>query len=81
MDSTEAVSHNVAIHTNISKCLKQEGLEVVARDGIEPPTPAFSGLYSSVSKSFIPRTLTTLLHLQTAELLDPTGTSISSPGV
>jgi hypothetical protein len=25
--------------------------------------------------------LTTLLHLQTAELLDPTGTSISSPGV
>ena len=52
---------------------------MVARDGIEPPTPAFSGLYSSVGKSFIPRTLTTLLHLQTAELLEPTGTSISSP--
>ena len=47
MDSTEAVSHNVAIHTNIGKCLKQEGIEVVARDGIEPPTPAFSGLRST----------------------------------
>ena len=48
MDSTESLSHNVAIYTNIDKCLKQEGLSVVARDGIEPPTPAFSGLGSPI---------------------------------
>ena len=44
MDSTEALSHTVEIYTSLAKCLKQEGLSVVARDGIEPPTPAFSGL-------------------------------------
>ena len=47
MDSTEAVSHNVAIYTSARKCLKQGRLGVVARDGIEPPTPAFSGLRST----------------------------------
>ena len=46
-DSTLAFSHRVAIYKNIDNCLKQEGLEVVARDGIEPPTPAFSGLRST----------------------------------
>ena len=53
-------------------------MPVVARDGIEPPTPAFSGLYSSVSKSFIPRNMTLFSSLQTIELLEPIGTSISS---
>jgi len=28
-------------------------LEMVARDGIEPPTPAFSGLLTDSSKGFI----------------------------
>jgi hypothetical protein len=81
MDSITPLSHSVEIHADGCKCLKQGRLSVVARDGIEPPTPAFSGLYSSVGKPFIPRALTTLLHLQTAELLEPIGTSISSPGV
>jgi hypothetical protein len=31
----------------VGNCLKQEGLKLVARDGIEPPTPAFSGLRST----------------------------------
>ena len=53
-------------------------MPLVARDGIEPPTPAFSGLYSSVSKSLIPRNMTMLSRLQTIELLEPIGTSISS---
>ena len=47
MDSTEALSQRSGIYTNGSNCLKQEGFEVVARDGIEPPTPAFSGLRST----------------------------------
>ena len=46
MDSTETLSHNVVIYANMRKCLKQKWLSVVARDGIEPPTPAFSGLNS-----------------------------------
>jgi hypothetical protein len=49
MDSTEALSQRVAIYTNVCNCLKQEGLRMVARDGIEPPTPAFSGLRSSAA--------------------------------
>ncbi len=53
-------------------------LKMVARDGIEPPPPAFSGLYSSVGKSFIPRNMSMLSRLQTIELLEPIGTSISS---
>ena len=47
MDSIEAVSHSVAFHTSVRNCLKHGRLEVVARDGIEPPTPAFSGLRST----------------------------------
>jgi hypothetical protein len=46
MDSTEALSRALVMHNNFGKCLKQEGLSLVARDGIEPPTPAFSGLDS-----------------------------------
>jgi hypothetical protein len=40
-------SHSVAISTSGCKYLKQGSLNVVARDGIEPPTPAFSGLRST----------------------------------
>ena len=43
MDSTEALSRNMSTYTNVRNCLKQGNLGVVARDGIEPPTPAFSG--------------------------------------
>ena len=43
------------------------GINMVARDGIEPPTPAFSGLYSSVGKSFIPRNMSMLSRLHTIE--------------
>jgi predicted DNA repair protein MutK len=39
LDSTQAHF----LHKNRGKCLKN----VVARDGIEPPTPAFSGLRST----------------------------------
>jgi hypothetical protein len=48
MDSTEPVSYKLAIYANGCKCLKQGRLNVVARDGIEPPTPAFSGLRSKI---------------------------------
>jgi hypothetical protein len=50
MDSVEPLSHSVAIHPSGCKCLKQEGLNVVARDGIEPPTPAFSGPPTELAK-------------------------------
>ena len=45
--SLDSKSCTTGIYTNTCKCLKQEGLSVVARDGIEPPTPAFSGLRST----------------------------------
>jgi len=35
MDSTEPLSHSVAIYKNVCNCLKQQRLEMVARDGIE----------------------------------------------
>ena len=47
MDSTKPLSYNVVTYKNSRNCLKQGALEVVARDGIEPPTPAFSGLRSN----------------------------------
>ena len=34
MDSTEALSHTMGAYKSVNNCLKQEGLEVVARDGI-----------------------------------------------
>ena len=46
-DSTTERSHGIALYKNARKCLKQGSLGVVARDGIEPPTPAFSGLRST----------------------------------
>jgi hypothetical protein len=47
MDSTEALSHNPMEGYGTWKSMKKEWLVVVARDGIEPPTPAFSGLRST----------------------------------
>ena len=47
MDSTEALFNNPEAMDRASKSMKLEILEVVARDGIEPPTPAFSGLRST----------------------------------
>ena len=46
-------------------------LNVVARDGIEPPTPAFSGLDSTIRISRILFTLTPLHRVQNSKLLGP----------
>ena len=43
MDSTDALSHGLVMHRSVGNCLKRGSLGVVARDGVEPPTPAFSG--------------------------------------
>jgi hypothetical protein len=54
----------------------QEGLaakllkEVVARDGIEPPTPAFSGRKSPNDMSLIRFILVIIIALKTAVLLE-----------
>jgi hypothetical protein len=45
-------------------------LEVVARDGIEPPTPAFSGLASTIGISWILFTILSTSYAQMAELLE-----------
>ena len=42
---------------------------MVARDGIEPPTPAFSGLDSTITILLIPFTLTSLFVAQKLEIL------------
>jgi hypothetical protein len=42
---------------------------MVARDGIEPPTPAFSGLYSTIVISLIPFTLTPFSVVRIIEIL------------
>jgi hypothetical protein len=47
MDSTEALFGSSMELVNTRKSLKLEDLGVVARDGIEPPTPAFSELRST----------------------------------
>ena len=47
MDSTEALFGNPRTQEDKWKSMKLEGLVLVARDGIEPPTPAFSGLRST----------------------------------
>jgi hypothetical protein len=47
MDSTEALSHSAMDGEDSWKSMKLEELFMVARDGIEPPTPAFSGLRST----------------------------------
>jgi hypothetical protein len=80
VDSTKIFSHRVAIYKNVCHCLKQEGLGMVARDGIEPPTPAFSGLASPADILFTPWKFHPFSCFPRAELLEPIGTSISSPG-
>ena len=47
MDSTEALFGSPMALGRTRKSMKRGSLEVVARDGIEPPTPAFSGLRSA----------------------------------
>ena len=42
MDSTEPLSHCVAIYTNVRNCLKQEGLKMVAREGYQQHYSFFS---------------------------------------
>jgi hypothetical protein len=44
LDSTEAHSWGPSPQVTDWKFMKVEDLGVVARDGLEPPTPAFSGL-------------------------------------
>ena len=43
---------------------------MVARDGIEPPTPAFSGLASTIGISLILFTIISTSYAQMAELLE-----------
>ncbi len=47
MDSTEAFFRTLTGRGMAWKYMIRGGLSVVARDGIEPPTPAFSGLRST----------------------------------
>jgi hypothetical protein len=47
MDSTEALLGSPIALGNTHNSMKRGSLKVVARDGIEPPTPAFSGLRST----------------------------------
>ena len=47
MDSEEALFKSQRRAGGAHKSMKLWVLEVVARDGIEPPTPAFSGLRST----------------------------------
>ncbi len=47
MDSEEALFKSQRGASSSHKSMKLWALEVVARDGIEPPTPAFSGLRST----------------------------------
>ena len=47
LDSTEAVFGRLMATDSLHNSMKRGSLEVVARDGIEPPTPAFSGLRST----------------------------------
>jgi hypothetical protein len=51
MDSTEALFRSPTVLDSAHKLLKLGRLEVVARDGIEPPTPAFSGPPTDLAKS------------------------------
>ena len=47
LDSTGALLDSPMVLGNDYKFMKMEHLGEVARDGIEPPTPAFSGLRST----------------------------------
>jgi hypothetical protein len=49
---------------------ESRSLGLVARDGIEPPTPAFSGLTSPAPIFSIPFALSPLHPLQTTRLLE-----------
>jgi hypothetical protein len=69
MDSTEALFKSTLTLGRGRKYMKTGPLSVVARDGIEPPTPAFSGLESSrviilivkdKSRSVVPKTANSL---------------------
>src|ERR1035438_8391059 len=50
--------------------MKLERLEVVARDGLEPPTPAFSGPARTIVILLIPFGLSISCALKTAILLE-----------
>ena len=52
MDSTELLFRKPTTPGGGRKCMKRENLGVVARDGLEPPTPAFSGPLSQHSNMF-----------------------------
>ena len=43
---------------------------MVARDGVEPPTPAFSGLDAAALISLIPRSVARFFSLHPAHLLE-----------
>jgi len=47
---------------------------MVARDGVEPPTPAFSGLDTAIFISFIPLILSPFFVTFKARLLERNGT-------
>jgi hypothetical protein len=52
VDSTEVLFERPMALDNAHKFMKKGTLEVVAREGIEPPTPAFSGLLIDKAKRF-----------------------------
>ena len=52
---------------------------MVARDGIEPPTPAFSGLDSAITKLLIPLPMFTVLRPSVCNLLSPSCPQLLDP--
>jgi len=52
MDFTKALLSNPIAAESAPKSMKRGKFEVVARDGIEPPTPAFSGPPADPAKWF-----------------------------
>ena len=53
MDSTEGLFESPIVTDSLRSAMTPGTLSVVARDGIEPPTPAFSGLDSPEANTLI----------------------------
>jgi len=69
MDFTKALLSNPIAAESAPKSMKRGKFEVVARDGIEPPTPAFSGLDSFRAIVFSTKGKRSLFVPKTAHLL------------
>ena len=71
LDSTEALFGSTITPLSAYKSMKTGSLELVARDGIEPPTPAFSGLEPTALIFLIPFFLSPLFKAHNSDLLGP----------